>query len=117
VRIAQVALRFDAPGGVETNVREVALRLRRMGEDVRVYASDLYDEAAWVRRHDFPATADGVPVRRFAVYKRLVPGLTMPLMPGLISDLARSAPDVLHAHSHRYGHVLQAAAVDRKSVV
>ena len=43
MKIAQVALRFNAPGGVETNVLEVARRLKRMGEDVTVYASDLED--------------------------------------------------------------------------
>ena len=111
MKIAQVTLRFDAPGGVETNVREVAGRLARMGESVRVYASDLYDEAAWVRRSGYPTVVDGVPVRRFPVFKRLLPGLTMPLMPGLVRDLEADRPDVIHAHSHRYGHVLEAAAV------
>jgi glycogen synthase len=111
VRIAQVTLRFDAPGGVETNVREVARRLRAAGEDVTVYASDLYDEARWERRDQYASEVDGVPVRRFPVHKRLVPGLTMPMMVGLMDALASSGADVLHAHSHRYGHVLETAAV------
>jgi glycosyltransferase involved in cell wall biosynthesis len=111
VKIAQVTLRFDAPGGVETNVREVSRRLRSAGEDVEVYSSDLYDEAGWVRRNDYPPIVDGVPVRRFAVRKRLIPGLTMPMMIGLMDALSTSGVDVVHAHSHRYGHVLEAAAV------
>jgi glycosyltransferase involved in cell wall biosynthesis len=111
MKVALVALRFDAPGGVETNVRETARRLRAAGEDVRVYASDLYDEARWVRRSDFAPEVDGVPVRRFAVRKRMVPRLTMPMMVGLVDALSEGRPDVIHAHSHRYGHILQAAAV------
>jgi len=111
VRIAHVLLRFDAPGGVETNVREVTRRLRAAGEDVEVYASDLFDEARWERRKDFPRSVDGVPVHWFPIRKRLIPGLTMPMMVGLVDALADSGADVLHAHSHRYGHVLEAAAV------
>ncbi len=117
MNIAQITLRFDAPGGVETNVREVARRLRAAGDDVQVYASDLYDEATWDRRTGYPPTVDGVPVHRFGVRKRLVPGLTLPLMIGLVDALSDSGAQVLHAHSHRYGHVLEAAAVaDRREI-
>jgi glycosyltransferase involved in cell wall biosynthesis len=111
VKVAHVLLRFDAPGGVETNVREVTRRLRAAGEDVEVYASDLYDEGRWERRSNYAPVVDGVPVHRFAIRKRLVPGLTMPMMIGLIDALSESGADVIHAHSHRYGHVLEAAAV------
>jgi len=111
VKVVHVTLRFDAPGGVETNVREVTRRIRAAGEDVEVYASDLYDESRWERRSGYAPTVDGVPVRRFGIRKKLVPGLTMPMMIGLIDALAGSGADVIHAHSHRYGHVLQAAAV------
>lgn len=111
MKVAQVTLRFDAPGGVETNVREVTTRLLRAGVDVTVHASDLWEEAGWVRRADAPPRVDGVPVRWHPVYKRLVPGLTMPLMAGLVRALDRERPDVVHAHSHRYGHVLESAAV------
>ncbi len=111
MKIVHVTLRFDAPGGVETNVRELSRRLKAAGDDVEVFASDLYDEASWERRDDFRPTVDGVPVRRFPVRRRLVPRLNLPLMVGLIDALAESGADVIHAHSHRYGHVLQAAAV------
>ena len=111
MKIAKVTLRFDAPGGVETNVREVARRLQDGGDQVTVYASDLYDEASRERRSDFAPVVDGVPVRRFAVRHRLVPRFTMPLMIGLVDALAASGSDVIHAHSHRYGHVLESAAV------
>ena len=109
MRVIHVTLRFDAPGGVETNVREITRRLRARGDDVEVYASDLYDEAGWERRDHYAPVVDGVPVRRFPVRKRLIPGLTMPLMVGLIDALAESGADLIHAHSHRYGHVLEAA--------
>ena len=111
MKVAHVLLRFDAPGGVETNVHEVTRRLRAAGEEVEVYASDLYDEGRWERRSEYRPVVDGVPVHRFPVRKRLVPGLTMPMMVGLIDALSESGADVIHAHSHRYGHVLEAAAV------
>jgi glycosyltransferase involved in cell wall biosynthesis len=37
------------------------------------------------------------------------------MMVGLIDALADSGADVIHAHSHRYGHVLQAAAVSART--
>ena len=111
MKIVQVSLRFDAPGGVETSVREVSRRLHDAGEDVRVFASDLYDEGRWEVRSNFPSRVDGIPVERFRVRKKLVPGLTLPGMVGLVDALAESGADVIHAHSHRYGHVLEAAAV------
>jgi glycosyltransferase involved in cell wall biosynthesis len=114
VKIVHVTLRFDAPGGVETTVREVTRRLKARGEDVQVFASDLFDEAGWVRRSDYRPEVDGVPVRRFGLVKRPAPHLTLPMMVGLIDALAESGADVIHAHSHRYGHVLQAAAVARR---
>jgi glycosyltransferase involved in cell wall biosynthesis len=111
VKVVHVTLRFDAPGGVETNVHEVTKRLKAAGEEVEVFAGDLYDEAGWVPHASPRPVVDGVPVRRFPVVKRLVPGLTLPLMVGLVDALAESEADIVHAHSHRYGHVLQAAAV------
>ena len=111
MKVVHVTLRFDAPGGVETNVRELARRLKASGDEVEVYASDLYDESRWERRTDYRPVVDGVPVRRFPVRRRLVPHFTLPLMVGLIDALSSSGADVIHAHSHRYGHVLQAAAV------
>jgi glycosyltransferase involved in cell wall biosynthesis len=111
MKVIQVSLRFDAPGGVETSVREVSRRLRAAGDDVEVFASDLYDEGRWEVRSNFRPEVDGVPVRRFPVRKKLVPGLTLPAMVGLIDALAESGAEVIHAHSHRYGHVLEAAAV------
>ncbi|MCI4321167.1 MAG: glycosyltransferase family 4 protein [Thermoplasmata archaeon] len=114
MKVAQVSLRFDAPGGVETNVREVAKGLRAAGDDVTVFASDLYDEGRWERRTNWSPTVDGLPVRRFPVERRVVPFVTMPLMGGLIDALSGGRFDVLHAHSHRYGHVLETAAVARR---
>ena len=117
MRIVHVTLRFDAPGGVETTVREVARRQRAEGHDVEVFASDLVDEAGWVRGRGFRPSVDGVPVRRFPVRKQLLPGVTMPTMVGLVDALAEDGADVVHAHSHRYGHVLEAAAVASRTGV
>jgi glycosyltransferase involved in cell wall biosynthesis len=114
VKIVHATLRFDSPGGVETTVREVARRQKAAGDDVEVFASDLVDEAQWVRGRDFRSVVDGVPVRRFAVRKQILPRLTLPTMVGLIDALADSGADVIHAHSHRYGHLLEAAAVARR---
>ncbi len=114
MRIAQVLLRFGTPGGVETNVREVARGLIAQGESVRVYASDLASESPWTHRTDRPTPIDGVPVDWFTVRRRLIPGLTMPMMLGLIPALDRDRPQIIHAHSHRYGHLLEAAAVARR---
>ncbi|MCI4331382.1 MAG: glycosyltransferase family 4 protein [Thermoplasmata archaeon] len=114
MRVLQLALRFDAPGGVETTVRELSRGLAEAGDHVEIYASDLYDEPRWERRDHYAPTVDGVAVRRFPVVKKLIPGLTMPMMPGLIDGLSGSGADVIDAHSHRYGHVLQAAAVSRR---
>jgi len=115
VRVAIVTLRFASPGGVETNVHEVAKRLRAGGDDARVHASDLFDEGQWQRRPDFPPTFDGIPVSWYPVRKKLIPGLTLPMMVGLVDGLATSGADVLHAHSHRYGHVLESAAVAERT--
>ncbi len=117
MKVAQVTLRFDAPGGVEMTVLEVTRRLRALGTDVTVFASDLYDESGWRRRSDLRTSVDGIPVRRFPVRKRMVPGLTLPMMVGLMDALSTSGSDLIHAHSHRYGHVLQSAAVaDRRRI-
>ena len=96
---------------METSVRETSRRLRAAGDDVRVFASDLYDEGRWETRSNFRAEVDGVPVRRFRVRRKLVPGLTLPAMVGLMDALRETDPDIIHAHSHRYGHVLESAAV------
>lgn len=114
MKVVHVTLRFDAPGGVETNVRELARRTKDAGHEVEVFASDLYDESRWERRTGFRPVVDGVPVRRFPVRQRLVPRVTLPMMVGLVDALADSGADVIHAHSHRYGHVLQAALVAQR---
>jgi glycosyltransferase involved in cell wall biosynthesis len=111
VKVALVVLRFDAPGGVETTARQVADGLAARGHEVEIFASDLYDEGSWDRRTDFAPTYHGMPVHRFSVYRRLLPHVTFVTMPGLMGALVKARPDVIEVHSHRYGHVLQAAAV------
>lgn len=115
MRIGIVTLRFDAPGGVEDHVRAISKGLRQAGEEVTIYASDLYDEGQWDRRRAWAPEVNGIPVVRFPVARRLFPHLTLPLMVGLVRRLTDDAPDVIQAHSHRYGHVLESAAVARKT--
>jgi glycosyltransferase involved in cell wall biosynthesis len=67
-----------------------------------------------LRRSDLPSPVDGIPVHRYPVYKRLIPGLNMPLVVGLMSGLGDHRPDLIHSHSHRYGHVLESAAAASK---
>jgi glycosyltransferase involved in cell wall biosynthesis len=114
VKVAQVCLRFDAPGGVEGVVRDLSGRLRRHGVEVEVFAGDLVDESRWIRRTEFPALVDGVPVHWFPVYRKLLPHVTFPLLTGLVAALTDFRPDVVHAHSHRYGHVWEASAVAKR---
>ncbi len=114
MRIVHVTLRFDGPGGVETTVREVTRRLRARGDEVEVFASDLVEESGWVRGTGFRPVVDGVPVRRFPAVKRALPHYPLPVLAGLVDALADSGADVIHAHSHRYGHLLQAAAVSQR---
>ncbi len=115
MNVALVTLRFDAPGGVETTVRQLAQYLKSQGDQVTVYATDLFNEGRWERRTDFPDEVDGVPVRWFPVYKRLIPGLTLPLPVGMTEALRTTPHDLIHAHSHRYGHVLTSAAAAASS--
>lgn len=120
MKIVHVTLRFDAPGGVESTVHEVTRRLRASGDHVEVFASDLVEEAGWVRGDRFRPEVDGVPVRRFRALRRPFPAigparsLSLPVMVGLVDALETSDAEVIHAHSHRYGHVLQAAVVARR---
>lgn len=114
MKIAQVTLRYDSPGGVETTVQQLCQGLRSGGEEVEVFAGDLVDESGWVRRRDFPPTVGGIPVHRFPAVKQPVPGLSLPYLAGLRDALAESRPDLIHAHSHRYGHVLQATSIARR---
>ncbi|MCI4367273.1 MAG: hypothetical protein L3K08_05940, partial [Thermoplasmata archaeon] len=88
MKVAIVTLRFDAPGGVESNVKAVSKGLVDAGDEVTIYASDLFDEGGWDRRTGWRPSVNGVPVKRFPVTKRLIPGLTMPLMTGLIEALS-----------------------------
>lgn len=115
MKISQVLLRYDAPGGVETNVREVSKQLHTMGNEVKVFASNLYDEGNWVITENPSTEVDGIEVERLKVIRQLLPGLTMPILPGLTESLVKWAPDVIHAHSHRYGHLLQSSLASAAS--
>jgi len=95
VRIAQVTPRFGPSGGIVANVRETSRRLIARGHEVQIFTSQEV------------GTDDGsepFPIHRFWRY---------PTKTGFLFGATRALvdyrPDVIHAHSHRYGHVLQAA--------
>jgi glycosyltransferase involved in cell wall biosynthesis len=100
---------------VEDHVKAISKGLKEAGDDVTIYASDLYDEGQWDRRTEWAPEVNGIPVVRLPVARRLFPHLTLPLMVGLVRKLTQDRPEVIQAHSHRYGHVLESAAVSRKT--
>lgn len=105
MRVAEVCIRFDAPGGAEDHVRAISEGLAGRGHDVEVHASDLLSEVPW-RRLDDPSTqVDGVRVVRHRAERALPPLLRSPVMPTLEAALRASDADVLHGHSHRYPHL------------
>jgi len=97
VRIAQVTPRFGRGGGIVANVRETSRRLIARGHQVEVFTSK---EAGSDDR------GEPLAVHRFSRYPTKTGFLY-----GATSAIARYRPNVIHAHSHRYGHVIQAAQV------
>ncbi|MEW5760983.1 MAG: hypothetical protein AB1779_09480, partial [Candidatus Thermoplasmatota archaeon] len=53
MHIAQVCIRFNAPGGVEKNVLEVSKELLKRGHEVTIFTSDIYTEVPWERREEW----------------------------------------------------------------
>lgn len=78
-------------GGVETHVREIAIRLADGGHDVTVFSADAASDIA-ERRVD-----DGVRVRRFA---SVSPGDAFYATPRLTAAVRRFDADVVHAHNY-----------------
>jgi glycosyltransferase involved in cell wall biosynthesis len=111
MKVAHVISRFAPGGGVVSIVRETSLRLRDRGIDVEVFAGKPVAPGATPP----PSDPDPLPVQRFP-YGRSQ-RIKFPLMVGLEDALVRSGADVIHAHFHRTGHVLQAARASRRSGV
>jgi len=113
MRVAQVCLRFGAPGGVETHVEALSRELAKRGHEVTVFTSDLVRERPFERGASFPAPPEGVEVVRLPARagRRAFPFVRFD---GLARALRDARPDVIHAHSHRYHHVLVAAREARR---
>jgi len=78
-------------GGVETHVRQLAIRLADCGHDVVVFSADAGGDVPSVRMDD------GVRVRRF---RSLSPSGAFYLAPQLTLAVRRANADVVHAHNY-----------------
>lgn len=113
MRLAEVCVRFGAPGGAEAHVAALAGELARRGHEVVVVTSDLYTEVPWRRGGPFEPPPPGVEVVRLPLPEHTMPGLPR-RMEGLAEALAAADADVLHGHSHRYPHLVTMARVARR---
>lgn len=111
MKIVHVTARFGAGGGIVTIVRETSRRLQARGFEMEVFAGPA-DAPGGPTTESVP---EPLPVRRFR-YGR-TDRLKFPLMDGLTDALLRSGADVIHAHNHRMGHILQAARAARRGGV
>ncbi len=109
MKVAHVLTRFGPGGGVVSIVRETSLRLRAQGIDVELFAGKPHAPAAVPG----PSDPDPLPVQRFE-YSARSQRIRFPLMEGLVEALRRSGADVVHAHFHRTGPILQAARAARR---
>ncbi|TMT87286.1 glycosyltransferase family 1 protein [Haloterrigena sp. H1] len=87
-------------GGVETHVREIAVRLDAKGHDVTVFSADATDN---INRQNVD---DGVLVRR---YRSARPGNAFYIAPQLVKAVRQSDADVVHAHNYHAFPLLFAA--------
>jgi glycosyltransferase involved in cell wall biosynthesis len=119
VKIAELSTRYPpGPGGVERHVREVSVRLAARGHAVEAFTSDLYREFPGMQRlgAEVPReeVVDGVTIHRLPVWS--LPGeLHYPFFRGLDRALARSAPEVAHAHTYGTNHAAAARRYARRT--
>ena len=69
LKIAQVCIRYLAPGGVETHIQKISERLVQRGHDVTVYTTNLKTQVPWQCFEDYAAESyvNGVRVVRLPV--------------------------------------------------
>lgn len=115
MRIAHVSLRFTPPGGIVTNIRELARRLKDDGDEVEVFASEVAFLSPTDRGTDLSRSVDGIPVHRFPLWDGPWRSFRLHWLTGLARALADSRVDVIHAHNHRFAHVLEAALASARS--
>ncbi|HUI38644.1 MAG TPA: glycosyltransferase family 4 protein [Thermoplasmata archaeon] len=103
MKIAELSTRYPpGPGGVERHVHEISRRFAGRGHDVSVFTTELYREFPWqpldrtVPRRE---VSEGVRVTRLPAFS--LPGeLHYPFFRGLLAELERARPDVVHVHTY-----------------
>ncbi len=116
LNIAQVCIRYQAPGGVETHIQKISERLVNRGHEVTVYTTNLKTQVPWqcFEEYDRESYINGVKVVRLPVRRYAVPYMPYPTISGLIKTLFNAEEDVVHAHSHRYYQIFACAAAKKK---
>ncbi|HYA33197.1 MAG TPA: glycosyltransferase family 4 protein [Candidatus Bathyarchaeia archaeon] len=116
MNIAQVCIRYLAPGGVETHIQKISERLVQRGHHVTVYTTNLKTQVPWQCFEDYDAEScvNGVRIIRLPVKGYPFPYAAYPTIPGLIKTISNAGDDVVHAHSHRYYQVFACAAAKLK---
>ncbi len=116
LKIAQVCIRYLAPGGVETHIQKISERLVQRGHDVTVYTTNLKTQVPWQCFEDYAADSyvNGVRIVRLPVKRYPFPYAAYPAIPGLIKTIFDAEDDIVHAHSHRYYQILACAAAKLK---
>jgi len=97
--------RYGPGGGIVRIVRETARRLTSHGYQIEVFTAVTGEATAEAG----PNSSAAVTVRQFPYGRSR--RVHFPLLVGLDRALSDCNADVIHAHNHRYGHVLQAARV------
>lgn len=116
MKIAQVCIRYLAPGGAETHIQKISEALVNRGHEVTVYTTALKTEIPWQYFETWKPESyvNGVRVIRFPVRRHVLPYIHFPAIPGLIKAIYDSDADVVHAHSHRYYQIFACAAAKFK---
>ncbi len=116
MNIAQVCIRYQAPGGVETHIQKISERLVNRGHEVTVYTTNLKTQIPWQCFDDWTEQSclNGVNIVRLPIRRYLVPFVPYPTIPGLIKTLFDGKNDIVHAHSHRYYQIFACATAKYK---
>jgi len=116
MKIAQVCIRYLAPGGVETHIQKISELLVKRGHAVTVYTTNLKTQVPWQCFEDYATESyvNGVKVVRLPVRRYLPPHIPYPTIRKLIKTIFDADDDVVHAHSHRYYQIFACAAAKLK---
>lgn len=118
MRVAQLTTRYPpAPGGVERHVGELVPRLAARGHTLDIFTSDLYREFPWQRLGPEVPREESPPfgsIHRLPVWS--LPGeLHYTFFRGLDGALAKSRPEIVHAHTYGTNQVAVARRHTRRT--